>query len=82
MKKLFTLLFTFLALTYAQAQESSTVENKCGDNLTWLFDEGTGTLTISGDGAMYDYPEYDAQPWHNIRTSIKVIKFVNQGKKD
>ena len=76
MKKLFTLLFTFLALTYAQAQESSTVENKCGDNLTWLFDEGTGTLTISGDGAMYDYQEYDAQPWHNIRTSIKVIKFA------
>ena len=76
MKKLFTLLFTFLALTYAQAQESSTEKNKCGDNLTWLFDEGTGTLTISGDGAMYDYQEYDAQPWHNIRTSIKVIKFA------
>lgn len=31
------------------------------DNLTWAFDEGTGTLTISGSGPMQDYT-YDALP--------------------
>lgn len=28
---------------------------KCGDNLTWTFNDSTGTLTISGTGAMSDY---------------------------
>jgi len=27
----------------------------CGDNLTWMFDETTGMLTIDGTGDMYDY---------------------------
>ena len=30
---------------------------KCGDNLTWSYNNGV--LTISGSGAMYDYPVYD-----------------------
>lgn len=37
----------------------------CGDNLTWTFD-GSGTLTISGTGPMYDYgfqPE-GVDEWH------------------
>ena len=34
----------------------------CGDNLTWSFDPGTGTLTISGTGEMYDYEPMNA-PW-------------------
>ena len=31
----------------------------CGDNLTWVYDEVSYTLTISGTGAMYDF---DANP--------------------
>lgn len=27
----------------------------CGDNLTWALNPDTGLLTISGEGAMYDY---------------------------
>ena len=27
----------------------------CGENLTWNFEESTGTLTISGTGAMEDF---------------------------
>ncbi|MBP3941078.1 MAG: leucine-rich repeat domain-containing protein, partial [Christensenellaceae bacterium] len=42
----------------------------CGDNLTWAFDAATGTLTISGTGAMWDYePQasrpYPTSPWYN-----------------
>lgn len=29
--------------------------NKCGEHLTWSFDEETGVLTIKGDGEMYNY---------------------------
>jgi len=50
--------------------ESST-SGTCGENATWVFDESTGTLTISGTGAMYDYlvdiygsaHEIDTRPW-------------------
>ena len=51
-----TLLLTFspqLTLT----ADAATV-GICGENLTWSFDEGSGTLTISGYGDMYDFEEY------------------------
>ena len=44
---------------------------KCGDNVSWSYDESSGTLTLSGSGAMYDYKTFDigknnfteAAPW-------------------
>ena len=44
------------------------IGGKCGENLTWSFDEVTGTLTISGTGDMDDYydddsPEDSSIPW-------------------
>ena len=29
-------------------------DSSCGENLTWQFDSSSGTLTISGNGEMYD----------------------------
>lgn len=53
---------------------------KCGDSLTWEFDDATGTLTISGEGDMYDY-SYDIStsvtsdfpPWYNYSSLIKTL---------
>ncbi len=73
MKKLLTLLFALFALSYVQAQET---ENKCGDNLTCSFDESTGTLTIAGDGAMYDYSSISETPWYGVKNDIKAVKFT------
>lgn len=55
--------------------------NKCGDNATWSFDEATGTLTVSGTGAMYDYNNLYGgtggtdpfAPWIDFIDSIKRI---------
>ncbi|MCI8465278.1 MAG: leucine-rich repeat protein [Lachnospiraceae bacterium] len=44
----------------------------CGENLTWNFDEGSGTLTISGTGKMEDYISKDA-PWKDIANDIHVV---------
>lgn len=49
---------------------STSENNKCGDNLTWEFDEN-GTLTISGTGEMYDYDYSNPSPW-NSRTVVSV----------
>lgn len=47
--------------------------DKCGDNLTWHLDE-KGTLTISGNGEMYDY-EPGAAPWEVYADDIQKVVF-------
>ena len=47
-------------------------DNKCGDNLTWKLENGT--LTISGEGAMYNYERQSSQsaPWRD-KNIINVV---------
>lgn len=65
------------------AQESGV----CGDNVTWTLDDN-GTLTISGNGAMYDYgelypvltqiPNYESMaPWYSSREKINKVVIEN-----
>ena len=88
MKKLKFLLPIILSLTAiitifvvsqipAKAEEMS---GTCGDNLTWSFDEATGTLTISGTGDMtdYSYDSYSSAPWKSKWASIKTAK-ISEG---
>lgn len=48
-------------------------EGKCGDNLTYSYDDRTRQLTISGTGKMYDYPDVD-QPWKDFYVEDLVIE--------
>ena len=52
---------------------SAATSGTCGDNLTWTFDNGT--LTISGTGEMEDYywEENHRAPWFKNRESIKNV---------
>ncbi len=55
----------------------------CGKNLTWILDQSTGVLTISGQGDMYDYETgYDdsknhaftnTAPWWAYRREIIAV---------
>ena len=52
-------------IPYANAEGESGV---CGENLTWSF--SAGTLTISGNGEMANYPESTMAPWYSLRKQI------------
>ena len=55
------------------------IKGKCGNDIIWEFDDLTGTLTISGCGAMYDY-EADIfdylSPWNNCGVSYGIKNVV------
>ena len=62
------------------ASEETPTSGECGvsgNNVTWNFDSATGTLTISGTGAMKDMSDVDegedVQPWLDYHTTITKI---------
>ncbi len=63
-------------LDFSIKSSAETLSGTCGDNLTWTFDDSTGTLTISGMGEMEDYqrhmavPLYSIPPWESYWNNI------------
>ena len=49
------------------------VTGVCGDNLTWVYDKQTATLTVSGEGEMDNY-SYKKIPWYVFITGIKNVQ--------
>lgn len=49
-------------------------DSSCGENLTWQFDSSSGTLTISGNGEMYDYSNINL-PWKQYSGKIESVVF-------
>ena len=49
-----------------------------GDNITWNFDGSTGTLTLSGNGEMYNLSPGEGAEWHAYYDKVKRI-VINKG---
>ena len=45
-----------------------------GDNLLWSLNSSTGVLTITGSGAMADWPSDTQRPWYAIITQITSVE--------
>ncbi|MDE7093279.1 MAG: leucine-rich repeat protein, partial [Oscillospiraceae bacterium] len=58
--------------------EDVVTSGKCGENVTWNFDETTGILTIDGTGEMQDFNFYDDVSWKYLRENIKTV-IINDG---
>jgi hypothetical protein len=58
-------------------QSTITKNGTCGENLTWVFDDSTGVLTISGTGEMEDYDSNNEAPWTLIKDNIKEVIIEN-----
>ncbi len=56
------------------------VTGVCGDNLTWVYDKQSATLTVSGEGEMYEY-NYETIPWVGYKSEIRNV-ILNDGITD
>ena len=78
MTLLLAVLASFMAVGTSFAAGGNPTNGTCGDNdapeaVTWSFNMVTGTLTISGTGAMADYESAVATPWNSWATDITSI---------
>ena len=79
MKKHITRLLcaAILLLALCIGASAAGTSGKCGPSAYWSFDSSTGTLTISGSGAMNDYVfewgESDPRPWSAYLSEIKTV---------
>ncbi len=66
------------AVTTGAAQEGAVwtpTEGTCGEGRTWSFDEGSGTLTISGTGDVRDSDLRTLKYWSGIWGKVKSVVF-------
>lgn len=66
--------FSLPGLFGTKASADDAASGTCGDNLTWEYDSETGTLTISGTGAMSNYSQLTS-PWSGFAEDIQIIVF-------
>ena len=74
---LLTLVMLLALLPATALAADPTTSGSCGEHLTWSFDSATGTLTISGTGAMADYTEASDQPWYSYANAITAVALEN-----
>ena len=71
MKKLIALFSaTLVSVSLCMATSGS-----CGANLEWSYD-GAGTLTITGTGAMTNWPNKTNVPWYNASFRDEITKVI------
>ena len=71
-------LVVIMVLSMMPITVSATASGSCGTNATWSYSPGTGTLIISGTGAMSKYKSTQSPPWDGYKSEIKSI-FIEEG---
>ena len=65
------LLVMVLLIGAVPAASAAEASGTCGQNLEWTL--SGDTLTITGSGAMYNYPEDEMAPWYAYRREISRV---------
>ncbi len=59
---------------FADENLEGTHKGKCGDDVYWEMNKETGySLSIWGNGDMYDYDSPESTPWHRFSEGIKGV---------
>lgn len=72
-----TLIMVISIIPMSSITATAATSGTCGDNVTWIYDASTQTLTISGTGEMVHYNGYN-RPWKSYENSIETI-VINNG---
>lgn len=78
MKKVFAVLLLFVLCMGLAATAGAATYTGATGVCTWIFDDSTGVLTISGSGAMANYSGSNNQPWASYKDNIKKV-VINDG---
>ena len=65
-KILWFLAAVLLLAACAGLAQATVYEGSCGDNVNYILDTGTKTLTITGSGPMRDYYSSDTRRWYGV----------------
>ena len=73
------LLASLVAVLVSVSASAETYSGTCGTNVNWVLDTSSGILSITGTGAMEDYPSSNSNiPWYSYKSIIKTIT-INSG---
>lgn len=75
-KTLSVILSIIMIVSVIPVTASAATSGTCGDNLIWNYDASTYTLTISGEGDMYDYSSI-GRKWYSSNHIVYVV--INDG---
>ncbi|MBQ7876284.1 MAG: hypothetical protein IJ316_03250, partial [Clostridia bacterium] len=76
MKRILLTLSVILCLVLSLniiSTQAETYSGNCGTGVTYTMDTDTGVLTISGTGAMQDYPILADVPWFSYKSDVKTV---------
>lgn len=65
-------LMAFSSVALLATKADAAYNGNCGDSLEWALDKSTGSLTVSGTGAMTNYSTTYI-PWRSVRSEIKSV---------
>ena len=57
----------------AAVETQATYSGSCGEHVKWNLDTSSGTMTISGSGAMEGYSSQTNQPWYYYQDDIRSV---------
>ena len=70
-KRFIALFLVALTLSTFCVIPASADGGSCGNNLNWTY--SYGTLTITGEGDMFHFNEYNKAPWDKYRDELKKV---------
>lgn len=70
------MLMALTVTVFTPCISAAETDGTCGTGVTWSL-SANGTLTISGKGAMKNYPSAESTPWAEFKDQIRVIVVEN-----